>query len=241
MKTSKQQLTVHPSNPESGFTLIESLVAIVVLSVLLIATSPIIAFSVGSRAQARRLELGSIAARSYIDALRAAAGCTTANANTSCPLDPPKIQSKGVNTKPEDFAAPNSTGNLSCENGKYCDAAKTLFCIDGDGGPRTDTSPKETKAQCSTDSLSDMVVQAVAYNDQSTDPADGYKLLVRVYRADAFSKSGTLEKKGQQSLITSAIGNPKVPVAQLSTEIAPSGLQFSDYCQRLNGQACLDN
>jgi len=54
----------------SGFTLMEPLVALVVVAVLLITTAPVIVLSVASRVRARQLELATQAARGYIDNLR---------------------------------------------------------------------------------------------------------------------------------------------------------------------------
>lgn len=53
-----------------GFTLVEPLMALVVVSVLLVTTAPVIVLSVASRVRARQIELASQAARSYIDNLR---------------------------------------------------------------------------------------------------------------------------------------------------------------------------
>jgi prepilin-type N-terminal cleavage/methylation domain-containing protein len=58
---------------DGGYTIIESLVAMIVVSVLMIAIAPVMAFSVATRVQARRTELATQAARAYIDALRTGA------------------------------------------------------------------------------------------------------------------------------------------------------------------------
>jgi prepilin-type N-terminal cleavage/methylation domain-containing protein len=58
---------------DGGYTIIESLVAMIVVSVLMIAIAPVMAFSVATRVQARRVELATQAARTYIDALRTGA------------------------------------------------------------------------------------------------------------------------------------------------------------------------
>ncbi len=58
---------------DGGYTIIESLVAMIVVSVLMIAIAPVMAFSVATRVQARRVELATQAARAYIDALRTGA------------------------------------------------------------------------------------------------------------------------------------------------------------------------
>jgi prepilin-type N-terminal cleavage/methylation domain-containing protein len=58
---------------DGGYTIIESLVAMIVVSVLMIAIAPVMAFSVATRVQARRVELASQAATAYINALRVGA------------------------------------------------------------------------------------------------------------------------------------------------------------------------
>lgn len=60
-------------SPDGGYTIIESLVAMIVVSVLMIAIAPVMAFSVATRVQARRTELATQAGRAYIDALRTGA------------------------------------------------------------------------------------------------------------------------------------------------------------------------
>src|SRR6476469_3620673 len=52
---------------DSGYTIIESLVAMIVVSVLMIAIAPVMAYSVATRVQARRIELATQAASAYID------------------------------------------------------------------------------------------------------------------------------------------------------------------------------
>lgn len=60
-----------PRSRQSGFTVVEALMAIVVASALMVAIAPVIAMSVSARVQARRIDLATQAARSYVDALRA--------------------------------------------------------------------------------------------------------------------------------------------------------------------------
>ena len=78
--TKRQQLQNSSKSRDGGYTIIESLVAMIVVSVLMIAIAPVMAFSVATRVQARRVELATQAARAYIDALRtgAIAGSTPA-------------------------------------------------------------------------------------------------------------------------------------------------------------------
>ncbi|MEG4968333.1 prepilin-type N-terminal cleavage/methylation domain-containing protein [Microcoleus sp. B5-C4] len=68
--TKRQQQQNLSQSRDGGYTIIESLVAMIVVSVLMIAIAPVMAFSVATRVQARRTELATQAARTYIDALR---------------------------------------------------------------------------------------------------------------------------------------------------------------------------
>ncbi|MDC0838633.1 prepilin-type N-terminal cleavage/methylation domain-containing protein, partial [Limnoraphis robusta] len=56
---------------ESGYTLLESIMAMVVVSILMVGISPVLGFAFATRVQARRIELASRAANSYISAVRA--------------------------------------------------------------------------------------------------------------------------------------------------------------------------
>jgi prepilin-type N-terminal cleavage/methylation domain-containing protein len=71
--TKRQQQQNLSQSRDAGYTIIESLVAMIVVSVLMIAIAPVMAFSVATRVQARRVELATQAARTYIDALRTGA------------------------------------------------------------------------------------------------------------------------------------------------------------------------
>ncbi|WP_341738043.1 hormogonium polysaccharide secretion pseudopilin HpsB [Microcoleus sp. CAWBG640] len=72
MTKQKQQPNL-PQSRDAGYTIIESLVAMIVVSVLMIAIAPVMAYSVATRVQAKRMELATQAARNYIDALRVGA------------------------------------------------------------------------------------------------------------------------------------------------------------------------
>ena len=72
MSKQRQQQNL-PQSRDGGYTIIESLVAMIVVSVLMIAIAPVMAYSVATRVQARRVELATQAARTYIDGLRTGA------------------------------------------------------------------------------------------------------------------------------------------------------------------------
>jgi len=100
MTKPKQQQNLSQSR-DGGYTIIESLVAMIVVSVLMIAIAPVMAFSVATRVQARRVELATQAARTYIDALRS--GAIKPTDGEFPPADTAAIP-----------AAPTSVNNLYC-------------------------------------------------------------------------------------------------------------------------------
>ena len=96
----RQQQQNLSQSRDGGYTIIESLVAMIVVSVLMIAIAPVMAFSVATRVQARRMELATQAARAYIDALRT--GAIERNDPRGFPLP--------------DAAAPSNGNGLYCIN-----------------------------------------------------------------------------------------------------------------------------
>ena len=107
--TKRQQLQNSSKSRDGGYTIIESLVAMIVVSVLMIAIAPVMAFSVATRVQARRTELATQAARAYIDALRSGAIRPTG----STPASPPGFPIfNGVANPP----APGNRNDLYCYN-----------------------------------------------------------------------------------------------------------------------------
>jgi prepilin-type N-terminal cleavage/methylation domain-containing protein len=226
---------------EAGFTIIESLMAIVVVSILMTAIAPVLSLSVATRVQARRIELASQAARTYMDGVRAG----------SIPIPNQVVQLNEVNasnnfddSKRTDFAgvaAPGSTlPNCSTPTNGYCQNSTTpststasLYCIDRDGGG------------CTNSSIQDLVIQAFRSTTATTisaanDDADkGYLLAVRVYRADAFNGSSTLKtmkaNNSKSATFTGGLGEKTTPLVEIVTEVASKTTKFQDYCSRFGG------
>ena len=197
----KQKQHQNLSQPrDGGYTIIESLVAMIVVSVLMIAIAPVMAFSVATRVQARRTELATQAARAYIDALRPR---TTGDA-----VIKPGGSIKG-------FPIIFNTGDLV--DAPTPKDSTTLYCVDMDGG---DCAPSSNK---------DFYVQGAWKNQNVTtgDPTSkGYQLLVRVYRADSFAPGVVLKApkdEPKQSVVGSGLGDKTMPVVEMSTEIPATG------------------
>jgi prepilin-type N-terminal cleavage/methylation domain-containing protein len=216
-------LAYYSKSRQGGFTIIESLVAIVVVSVLLAAIAPIIVLSVATRVQARRIEFATQAAKSYIDGVR------------TKQIEPPSAAS---DTPLKDFPVPTNPGSLNCAANSYCTTTGTtstgtppsptnLYCIDFDGDNT-----------CKNSSTTDMVVQVFRNKTSTT----GYALGVRVYRANAF-KSGITFKalkdsnvKQQQTFTGgTGLGNQQAPLVEMSTDITDTVPSYGDLCNRLQG------
>jgi prepilin-type N-terminal cleavage/methylation domain-containing protein len=218
---------------QGGFTIVESLVALIVVSILLAAIAPVITLSVATRLQSRRVELASQATRAYIDGVR--------TGNIEAPLD-----TGSTSTNLSEFNAPTTSGSFSCDANSYCTTTSTsttptnLYCIDFDNL----VIPPASSPQCESSSLTDMVVQAFRYNPTSDSTADdGYALGIRVYRADAFKLSTTLSRnnsndnneKVTQNTFTGGAGQRTSPLVEMTTEINETVPEYSDLCDRLGG------
>lgn len=223
-------------NHNAGYTIMEGLVAMVMVAFLMSAVAPVIALSVGTRVQARRVELAAQAARSYIDGVRAGSipaptGNFIGGGETSF----------GVSTF--DSCTPTDTA-------PYCDNPTILqgrfYCVDGDGD-----------GKCTSDSLTDMMVHAAAVGDPDIQPltyitqltgADseemakiGYLLSVRVYRASAFKDAEEISREAPTTSISNTglatrSGSTERPLFITKTEIAPTNLKgsFQRICERLD-------
>jgi type II secretory pathway pseudopilin PulG len=205
MTKQKQHQNLSQSR-DGGYTIIESLVAMIVVSAMMIMIAPVMAFSVATRVQARRTELATQAAKAYIDGLR----------SQSIKFDDPDIKgfpAKSTATTPETLATTQVPGNKD-----------DLYCVDMDGDVDMNGDG------CETSSTKDFYVQGAWLNPDSSitnnDPTlKGYQLLVRVYRADSFAPGVTLEppQVKKQSVVGSGLGDRTRPVVEMSTEIPASG------------------
>ena len=204
---SKSNSCAQKAQPQdSGYTIIESLVAMVVVSVLMIAIAPVMAFSVATRVQARRVELATQAARAYIDALRTGS-----------------IKKGG--TIPG-FPIAGLAGDLA---GTRVPTVGETYCVNLDGGICTNptTTNKVFRVQGA------WLNKDVTGTDPTL---KGYQLLVRVYRADSFVSGVTLRppKDAKQSVAGSGLGDKTIPVVEMSTEIPATGTpSYKSILERL--------
>lgn len=235
-------------SPQAGFTIIESLLALMVVSILMVALSPVIVLSVATRVQARRVELASRAAKTYVDGVRSGLIDAPPISNQELiEIDAPKTGNLECNQQDTDYCEkptgqPIDKVNVTKEvikNGSPQNTTleiTTLYCVDQDGGG------------CSTESTTDMIVQAVGYHPQadgtSQDNYDnnfrnqGYKLGVRVYKASGFEKS-ELQKSDQQDSqqagVAAGVFKSELPLLEMTTAITPNRPDFQDLCDVIGG------
>jgi type II secretory pathway pseudopilin PulG len=203
---------------EAGYTIIESLVAMIVVSVLMIAIAPVMAFSVATRVQAKRIEMATQAAKTYIEALR----------------------SEALKPGTKGFPAQYPTDN-KLENTLAPTDITALYCINNYDDINKDDSEDPP---CQADSNQDFVVQGYYFNNlpATTNPAKtGYSLIVRVYRANSFASGvGALKTQkdlqAQQGTTSAGLGNLRAPLVEMRTEIGASDRQgaYNSLCTRIN-------
>jgi prepilin-type N-terminal cleavage/methylation domain-containing protein len=212
--TKRQQQQNLSQSQDGGYTIIESLVAMIVVSVLMIAIAPVMAFSVATRVQARRVELATQAARAYIDALRAGA-------------IPSPTQDPNAKGFPIEFTGQNVADATAPTD------PDTLYPLDMDGGGVSTTSSKDFYVQGAWRNPSD-----------PPDPTTtGYELMVRVYRADSFAAGVVLKQnpknEKKQSVVGSGLGDRTMPVVEMTTQIPPTreggASAYRSLCARTDG------
>ncbi|CAD5932500.1 hormogonium polysaccharide secretion pseudopilin HpsB [Planktothrix agardhii] len=213
----KQRPLNQRSPSQEGYTILEGLMAVIVVSVMLLAIGPVIAFSVGTRVQAKRVELATQAGKSYIDWVKAAP-----DANAIKERAPKQT---ATTTAP---ATGDLTSDCTSKDGYCTTTDKKLYCVNLD----------ET-AGCQTNSPVDMVVQPLITNGDATNPQKGYQMTVRVYRANSFAPGVTLQSPTKSdSLTTNALGNRGLPLVMMKTEVLPflrSDATFENLRDRLQG------
>lgn len=206
---------------QAGFTIIESLVAIIVVGILLTAIAPAMLISVGNRVQAKRVEAAVQSAKSYIEGVRTGAipRPTTLVNNVG------NSNTKLLNSVP--VPTQDSIPNLRCVN-----RDETAGCQNTSG---QDFYIQAFRTENSNPNLT----------------INSYVMGVRVYRADAFNPSDPTPLKRNepnaqrvtQNTVSGGIGDRKAPLVEMTTEIYPSGSQpsFSDFCTRLDNSVGANN
>ena len=179
---------------DGGYTIIESLVAMIVVSVLMIAIAPVMAFSVATRVQARRVELVTQAARTYIDALKTGA------------------------IKFDDAGFPIPAG-VKLEDAPVPTVNKT-YCVDMDGGGCTTTSGTKDfyvqGAWLNPDT-------SISGGDPTSKGYQLLVRVYRADSFAPGITLKAPKDETKQSVVGSGLGDRTMPVVEMSTEIPASG------------------
>ncbi len=192
-----------PQSGESGFTILEALVALIIASIMLIGISPLVVISASARVQARRIDLATQAGRSYIDGLRSNSipppstitDLTQADmgvgAPTGLPSDPGACLDKNLNS-------------ISCTDNPFI-----VIQAMRNGPPPVDTD-----------------------GDGNYDPIPipgGYCVGIRVYRGDAFE--GGASPTVTQVFKSSLTNSKDYPLVVMRAEILTQA-SFKSYANR---------
>ncbi|WP_083389714.1 hormogonium polysaccharide secretion pseudopilin HpsB [Trichormus sp. NMC-1] len=228
----------HNNGKDDGFTIMESLVGMLVASLLVAAIAPMLLLSTATRLQSRRVEQGSQAGKSFIDGVRS--GRIAVESSDDPPkeyiktIDPefkkydPLTAKRSLEDKPEDYLI-TSTNMLPpiSPTGLYC------FQTDGVILPPNCSSDPNKRNQ--------FYIQASRIRVEESEANDGYRLAVRVYRKDVdFSKTvvaSTTTSKKTQTIVTNKLGNKQAPIIELAADVIKSNTTFLALCNRLGTKA----
>lgn len=194
MHKQKQQQNLSKS-PDGGYTIIESLVAIIVVSVLMIAIAPVMAFSVATRVQARRTELATQAGKAYIDALRTGS-------------IKPDVPGSGFPKRAQ--------GDLAAAPPP---AVNETYCVDMDGGGCAPSSTKDFYVQGAWLNPD----PSITGGDPTSKGYQLLVRVYRADSfAGGVTLNPTPKTATKQSVVGSGLGDKTMPVVEMSTEIPPA-------------------
>jgi prepilin-type N-terminal cleavage/methylation domain-containing protein len=213
----------HNINKDAGFTIMESLIAMVVVSSLMLAISPVLILSASTRVQSRRVELSAQIARSFIDGVRSgritAEDIPTVNIN----INQNALSSRNITNSTDGYLI--SSASMPAPT-----SPAGLYCVQSDGTIQPPENNCENRL---------FFIQARRTSINGSDPNDGYRLAVRVYRRDIdFMKpvlANTNTTKNTQAVVGS--GNKQAPLVEIIADIANNNTSFTDLCNRLGFRA----
>lgn len=212
---------------EQGFTLVESLMAMVVISIVVVAMTPPIFLAVGTRVQNRRAEQAMQLAQGEIDRIR-----VLVEQGNYVKEDLPAVPAT-LPTNFKDVAAPTSIASSP----NYIKSLKTCSSYNSyTGKPPIDTNKVlrvDTNSDCKFDER-DFLVQTFRDVGQPvqtlpTDPPPiAFRMGVRVYAAVAEQNVANLQRERAPLQFTTGLGSQRSrPLAVIYTKIVRSDLGSS--------------
>jgi prepilin-type N-terminal cleavage/methylation domain-containing protein len=183
---------------ETGFTLLESLVAAAVVGILIVSIAPMVALSTSARVNARRIDQATQAGRSYIDAVRGGVIDVTSFPNNLV-VNATNAQSQYTF---ETVAVPTTSSfppATICNNTLAQNVPSGRvpgICVDANGNGFSIQDPQDFFIQpMRSGPLSSVTTAATDLRSQ------GFWLAIRVYRADALLGSVPL-RSGTENTCT---------------------------------------
>ena len=220
---------------ESGFSLLESLIAVAVVGILIAAITPMVALTTSARINSRRVDQATQAARSYIDAVRGGVIDTT---NFPSNLVKDNNAAGSVNAQAQyvfdTIAAPTLTtfpiNGTACQNIANNVPSGTVqgICVSPNGNAYSSANPQNFYSDPQNFFIQPM--RSGPLNTVATVSTDlknqGFWLAVRVYRADALFSGLTLYTGTEAACSrTSSFGNPlprTCPLVIMRSQILPT-------------------
>ncbi|BAY27376.1 hypothetical protein NIES2100_72000 [Calothrix sp. NIES-2100] len=222
----RKQPQTTPLSDDSGFTIVESLMAIVVVSILLAAIAPVLIMSTSTRVQARRVELATRVAKTFIDGVKT--GSITAPTKT-------------ITLEAPTTAKPRTLADNLVDTTKMPVPTKDdtdLYCF------KNNTISVTSTTNCQENNFDQFYIQAAQIKVKDSSSDDGYRLAIRVYRSDIdFSKSllASTSTSTKQKTFTGGLGSKQAPLVEMTTDINNVSTTFQALCQRFgpaSGKTC---
>lgn len=216
---------------EAGFSLLESLIAVAVVSILIVAIAPMVALSTSARINARRIDQATQAARSYVDGVRGGVIDTLAFPANLIKNIP---NAQGQYTF-ESVAAP--TASTSLTTASTCEQVTNAVLSSTTSNPVRGTCVDTNGNGFSVNDPQDLFIQPMRSGASTSDDLkrQGFWLAVRVYRADALTsttpvRTGTATatdpanscKSGSNATAFSSTGSITCPLVTIRSQVLPS-------------------
>jgi prepilin-type N-terminal cleavage/methylation domain-containing protein len=233
IKLKPQRTTL--STSDSGFTIIESLLGIVVVAILLAGISPVLVMSTATRVQSRRTEKATQVANTFIDGVRTGSIELTQDSKIELPkLDETNttrtLQENLITdtTMPVPESATDGDLYFSKSDGTICQPFGTGTCTKDPNQP-----------------FEEFFIQARQIRVEGSGENDGFRLALRVYRGDVDFSEDLLasfdNNKKTSSVVAAGLGNRQAPAIERTIDISNIRTSFGALCQRLgtqNPQGC---
>lgn len=215
--------------PDRGFTLVESLMAMVLISIVVVAMTPPIFLAVGTRVQNRRAEQAMQLAQGEIDRIRVLVEQGTyENGYLPDIPDPPPLPTNFKDVEASnDIASPNYI-----KSSKSCTGT---IPYNGEKIPANRVLRIDINSDCKTDFLVQTfrdVGQPVPKSPSDPTPPMAFRMGVRVYAAVAEQNMANLQRERAPLQFTTGLGSQRShPLAVIYTTIvsSDSATSFSRY------------